>query len=145
MRKPRENNKNPKAGRLFERKVQKYFRLSRRVELSPQFPILLGCPGKAKKPHNFDLVSEKKRLIVECKNYAWTAGKNSPSAKYGFLNELMFYFTLAPKKYRKILFMRKHQREGVSLAGHYVKNHRHLIPKGVEIWQLAGNKGERVY
>jgi hypothetical protein len=57
----------------------------------------------------------------------------------------MFYFSLVPKGYRKVLFMRKHKRSGVSLAHHYVKTNLHLISKGVEIWEMAGKKAQRVY
>ena len=127
MRISRKNKSNPKAGALFERKVQKLFLSKYKIPLENQVPFLLGM-RKVKSLHKFDLASKKERIIVECKSYTWTVGGNSPSAKFGFLNEVMFYFSLAPKGYRKVLVMRKHKRNGVSLANHYIKNHEHLIP-----------------
>lgn len=144
VRSSRKNKNNPRAGALFEQKVQKYFLSKNKIHLENQVPFLLGI-RKIKRLHKFDLASKKERIIVECKSYTWTVGGNSPSAKFGFLNEVMFYFSLAPKDYRKVLVMRKHKRNGVSLANHYLKNHEHLIPGRVEIWEMAGMKAQQVY
>jgi hypothetical protein len=65
------------------------------------------------------------------------------------MNEVMLLFSVAPLDYRKILFVLKHlhQRSGVSLASHYVKNQGHLIGPGVEIWEfdLDLKQGARVF
>jgi len=144
VRKSRSNNMNPGAGAKFEKAVQKYFLLKHKLALNNQVSFKLGV-GKVKKLHRFDLASVKDRVIVECKSYTWTAGGNSPSAKFGFLNEVMFYFHLAPKSYRKLLVMRNHTRKSLSLAQHYIKNHKHLFAKKVEVWELAGSKAERIF
>ncbi len=59
-----------------------------------------------------------------------------PSAKMTVWNEAMLYFLLAPAEFRKILFVLKHERTGQSLAAYYLQTHGHLIPGGVEVWEL---------
>jgi hypothetical protein len=48
----------------------------------------------------------------------------------------MYYFHIAPARYRKILFVLRDDRRGLSLADHYVKNYGHLVPSDVEIWEF---------
>lgn len=58
-----------------------------------------------------------------------------PSAKITVWNEAMYFFHLAPDRYRKILFVleAKHVRQRETLASCYARNYGHLIPKDVEI------------
>ena len=50
-------------------------------------------------------------------------------------NEAMYYFFLAPKRYKKVLFVLRdfNERRSESLAEYYVRNYRHLIPNDVKI------------
>ena len=50
-------------------------------------------------------------------------------------NEAMYYFHLAPKRYKKVLFVLRDfsNRRSESLAEYYVRNHSHLIPNDVKI------------
>ena len=52
-------------------------------------------------------------------------------------NEAMYFFHLAPRRFRKVLFVLKDHSEkrGESLAEYYVRTHGHLIPRGVEVWE----------
>ncbi len=54
----------------------------------------------------------------------------------------MLYFALAPSDYRKILFVLRDSSEerGESLAQHYIKTRRHLIPDSVEVWEYDESK-----
>jgi hypothetical protein len=63
------------------------------------------------------------------------------------MNEVMLLFSVAPERYRKILFVLKHLRKNVSLAAHYIKSQGHLIGPHVEIWEfdLDAKTGERVF
>lgn len=134
---------NTHAGREFEEAAQLFFSKTG-ISLQPDFTALVG--RKIKKPHKFDLGSEDPPILVECKSYKWTSGGNSPSAKIRGLNEVMLYFSLAPRRYRKILFVLKHLRRDVSLAAHYIKTQGHLIGANIEIWEFDLDKkhGERV-
>lgn len=59
-----------------------------------------------------------------------------PAAKMTVWNEAMYYFHVAPKEYRKIMFVLKHDRRQQSLASYYIHTHGHLVPDGVEIWEF---------
>jgi hypothetical protein len=135
---------NAHVGREFEEAAQLFF-AETGIELQPGFIAPVGY--KIKKSHKFDLGSEKPPILVECKSYTWTSGGNSPSAKIRALNEVMLLFSLAPRRYRKILFLLKHLRKDVSLATHYIKTQGHLIGPNIEIWEfdLDKNRGERVF
>jgi len=130
---------NAGVGRAFEALVQDYFmRLG--IQLKVNLPVPVGV-GDTKKLHRFDLGSEDPPILVECKSHTWTTGGNMPSAKMTVWNEAMYYFHVAPSAYRKILFVLKHERKGQSLGGYYILTHGHLIPEGVEIWELDTENG----
>ncbi len=126
---------NAHAGREFEEAARLFFE-NTGISLGTAFPVPVG--GRIKKPHNFDLGSEKPPILVECKSYTWTETGKSPSAKIRGMNEVMLLFSVSPHHYRKILFVLKHlhQRTGQSLATHYIRTQGHLIPDGVEIWEF---------
>jgi hypothetical protein len=134
---------NTHAGREFEEAAQLFFSKTG-IPLQLGFNALVG--RKIKKLHKFDLGSEDPPILVECKSYTWTSGGNSPSAKIRGLNEVMLLFSLAPRRYRKILFVLKHLRKDVSLATHYIKTQGHLIGSKIEIWEfdLDNKNGEKV-
>jgi len=91
-----------------------------------------------KKIHKFDLGSAQPPILVECKSYTWTETGGSPSAKIRGINEAMFLFSVAPANYKKILFLLKHShsRQKLTLASHYLSTQEHLIPPGVEVWEM---------
>jgi hypothetical protein len=125
---------NAHVGANFESTARTFFQRGGLV-LRSNFDVLLGAHDR-KKHRRFDLGAEDPAMLIECKSHKWTTGSNIPSAKMTVWNESMYYFHLAPTNYRKILFVLKDQdqRRG-TLAEYYVKNHGHLIPKAVEIWE----------
>jgi len=125
---------NAHAGREFEALARHYFSSHERLDLQPSFPVPLGH-GSATKIHKFDFGSEKPPVLVECKSHNWTVTGNMPSAKVTVWNEAMYYFHLAPKHFRKVLFVleARHRLQSQSLAEFYVRTHGHLVPPGVEI------------
>jgi hypothetical protein len=125
---------NAHAGREFEEKIKAYFAV-RDMNLSPSFEVPVGV-GDLKKSRKFDLGSDEPAILVECKSHTWTAGGNSPSAKLTVWTEAMYFFHIAPSHFRKILCVLRDTRNGVSLAEHYLKNYRHLVPSSVEIWEF---------
>ena len=137
---------NTEAGREFEDAAHLFFEASG-IKLTRDFVAPVGY--RVKKNKRFDLGSEDPPVLVECKSYTWTSGGNSPSAKIRGMNEAMLLFSMAPPKYRKILFVLKHlhQRSGISLAAHYIKNQGHLIGPGIEIWEfdLDARRAERLF
>jgi len=112
------------------------------IQVEKRFRLPVGINAK-KKVHSFDLGSASPPIIVECKSHRWTTGGNMPSAKMTVWNEAMYYFSVAPTEYRKILFVLRdhHQKRGVTLAEYYLDRHSHLIPEGVEIWEYDEGSG----
>ncbi|MHA1546629.1 MAG: hypothetical protein ACTSUY_09435 [Alphaproteobacteria bacterium] len=126
---------NAHVGREFESIAFAFF-ASKGLSLSKDFAIPLGVTS-VKKPHKFDLGSNEPPVLVECKSHKWTKSDKTPSAKLTVWNEAMYYFQLAPSRYRKIMFVLRDfsaQRQ-VSLAEFYLRNHGHLIPEDVEFWE----------
>lgn len=130
---------NTHAGREFQDAVQ-LFLASIGLVLVPEFPVPVGF--STTKTHRFDFGSEDPPILVECKSFTWTTGGNSPSAKMRGLSEAMLFFSVAPSQYRKLLVMLRHLRREQSLASNWLRNHRHLVPPGVEIWELDIDTGE---
>jgi hypothetical protein len=135
---------NAGVGRDFEDLALNFF-YARGIGLYGSFSVPIGV-AERKKTHRFDLGSEDPAVIVECKSHTWTLGGNMPSAKLTLWNEAMYYFHIAPKRYRKILFVLKHLRGGVSLAAYYLQKFAHLVPDDVEVWEfdVEAKTGERL-
>lgn len=131
---------NAHVGRAFEHLAHRYFSDMMGIALDIPYKVPIGLSSK--KDHEFDLGSDSPALLVECKSHKWTTGQNMPSAKISVWNEAMYYFFLAPNKYRKILFVLRDysKKHGESLAEYYVRNHGHLIPDDVEIWEYDERK-----
>ena len=125
---------NSHVGQDFETVAQDYFH-QKGISLRNSFSVLIGVSSK--KDRKFDLGSDNPPVLVECKSHTWTQGGNIPSAKITVWNEAMYLFLLAPKRFQKVLFVRRDfsERRGVSLAEYYVRNYGHLIPGDVEIWE----------
>jgi hypothetical protein len=135
---------NAHAGNDFEVQARAFF-LLQGINLIPNFKVEVGV-SRLKKQHRFDLGSEQPLVLVECKSHTGTLGGNMPSAKMTVWNEAMYYFHVAPKDFRKIMFVLKHSRRDVSLASYYLKTHGHLVPDDVEIWEYDAveHTGERL-
>lgn len=118
------------------------FFAKQQITLSRNFAVEVGLSKKKK--HRFDLGASGPKIIIECKSHRWTAGANVPSAKMTVWNEAMYYFHLAPKEFRKVLFVLhdRKSKEGESLLSYYKRTYFHLIPEEVEFleWdELTGD------
>ena len=130
---------NSQVGRDFEERARKAL-AARGLRLTPNHKVACGL-ASVRKDHSFDLGSEDPKVIVECKSHTWTASGNVPSAKMKNWAEAMFYFHMAPKDYRKIFFVERSVRRGrsESLLGYFLRTQAHMIPPGVEFWELDGD------
>ena len=126
---------NAHAGRAFEIATQKFF-ATKGLILKRNISLPVGVESLTKE-HSFDLGCSNPKVIIECKSHRWTSGKNVPSAKLTIWNEAMYYFLLAPKGYRTIMFVLRDysQKRQETLAEYYIRTYEHLIPSGVELWE----------
>lgn len=127
---------NAHVGRDFEAVAKAYFH-EQGVLLGSNYSVPVGVASE-KKNRQFDLGSGEPAVIVECKSHRWTTGGNVPSAKITVWNEAMYYFHLAPPRFRKVLFVLRHlsEKRGETLAQYYVRNYGHLVPSDVEILEF---------
>lgn len=135
---------NAHAGNDFEILIQSYFK-SIGMPLERGFVLKVGVNNTSKN-HKFDLGSESKKILVECKSHRWTSSDKVPSAKMTVWNEAMYYFLASPIEYKKIFFVLKDlsPKRNETLAEYYVRTHGHLIPRGVEIWEYDENMNEAI-
>ena len=137
------NKDNPATGAKFEIKIQEYFQ-NEGLSLERPFILKIGS-SSLRKDHSFDLGSKSRKIIVECKSHTWTETGNAPSAKMSVWNEAMYYFSLAPKSYKKMFFVKRSLRKGESLGQYYIKRYFHLIPSNVELWEFSvGNNNAKM-
>ncbi|KVD89208.1 hypothetical protein WI90_18775 [Burkholderia ubonensis] len=123
------------TGREFEVSARRFF-ANRGIDLSRNLKMMVGI-GSQKKNHAFDLGCGEQKIIVECKSHRWTSTSNIPSAKLTVWNEAMYYFSLVPNDYRKVMFVLRDEcaKRGLTLAAYYLKNYGHLVPSDVEFWE----------
>lgn len=134
---------NSQVGAAFEFVALDFF-AKQGIKLTRNFPVDLGLSRK--KVHCFDLGASDPKVIVECKSHRWTAGANVPSAKMTIWNEAMYYFHLAPKEFRKVLFVLHDRRskDGESLLKYYKRTYFHMIPEGVEFLEWDEVTGDTI-
>ncbi len=128
------NDTHTARGSEFKHFVKLFF-AQRGLNLESEFPVLIGA-GAETRQHCFDLGSAAPPVLLECKCHTWTAGGNSPSAKLTIWNEAMYFFALAPRKYRKIFAAVKDMRADLTLSQQYLRLFKHLVPPAVEIWEF---------
>lgn len=133
---------NAHVGREFEKRAKAVL-AEHGLALDPNHKVAVGITSP-KKLHPFDLGSENPQVIVECKAQTWTEGNKVPSAKMKNWAEAMFCFYMAPDTYRKIFFVERSERKttGETLLSYFRRTHSHMIPSGVEFWELDGETGE---
>lgn len=111
---------------IFQKQVMEWFleHYGAGFEMETKIPI-----GNPEKDHKFDIVNLKRRIVIECKRYTWTAKGNVPSAKTGFTNEAAFYLSFLPDNYVKYIIMLRsyHQKRNETLAEYYFRTYRHLL------------------
>ena len=133
---------NAHVGRDFEARARAIL-AAHGIPLNMNHKVPCGL-GNDKKLHTFDLGSEDPPVIVECKSQTWTKGDVVPSAKMKNWAEAMFYFHMAPPRYRKIFFVEQslRVRNGESLLAYFRRTQSHMIPPEVEFWELPRESDE---
>lgn len=133
---------NAHVGRAFEHYARGVL-AKHGLDLDLNHKVAVGIASQ-KKAHAFDLGSENPKVLVECKAQTWTAGNRVPSAKMKNWAEAMFYFHMAPPVYRKIFLVERSVRAttGETLLSYFLRTHFHLIPPGVELWDVDRVTGD---
>lgn len=128
------NRENPSVGKQFQSLAAKLLAEYYNKEFIAEREISIGNPPKV---HKFDLVSNDKSVVVECKCYSWTEGQNNPSAKMATLNEAVLYFKLMPDFWKKVIVMKKsvHPKRGETLAEYYLRTYNFVL-EGITLFEI---------
>ena len=129
------SNSNKTKGDQFRNCAKCILTRELKTELEPEQKIVIGNPMKE---HAFDLASQDRSVVIECKNYTWTKAGNVPSAKISTLNEAVLYFSFLDCNVQKILCLMesKDPKRKETLAEYYVNNYGHLL-RDVIIYEIA--------
>ena len=86
--------------------------------------------------HRFDLVSEDKSIVVECKSYTWTESGNFPSAKISTAIEALFYLSRIIASRKILVFQDNINQRGESLVEIFVRRYDGIMDD-VEVWTYS--------
>ena len=129
---------NTERGRLFQRKCREALEL----HFSKQFLLEVKVQIAENKCHFFDLATEARDIVAECKAFAFTASGNNPSAKITTLREAVQYLRAAPGSPTRLLILKRdvHPTRGESLAAYFVRLNSYLLGdvKVLEIEESGG-------
>jgi len=112
----------------FERRVKQYLENMYQTEFHEQ-----SLPVGFNKNHKFDLVSEDKQIVAECKSYTWTKSNNFPSAKVSTAIEALFYLSRINVKKKIVIFQDHRNNRGESLVEIFTRRYDGIIDD-VEVW-----------
>jgi hypothetical protein len=115
-----EPSSNTERGSTFQKATEAILGRIHGVAFEREVSILLGTPPRK---HRFDLASTDRKLVVECKNFTFTASGNIPNAKLAILLEAVQYLNLLPADTVRILAMNRATVMGrsESLAEYFVR------------------------
>jgi hypothetical protein len=120
----------------FERKVREFFEKTRGLKLhSARLKIGRGDNGAIQR-HEFDLVSEDKTIVGECKCYKWTKGNFYPSGKISTANEALFYLSRVNAKEKFLVLAEDLSLKHESLPDVYVRRSSGLMDD-VEVYKYV--------
>ena len=96
---------------------------------NPDLVILtVGNPPKRRK---FDIVSEDKSIVVECKDNNWSETEKIPSGKIATILKEVLYFSKMTKNAntKKIIVLKYYYNESrkQTLADYFIKTYKHLL------------------
>ena len=129
------SNSNKNKGDAFRDFAKPILEKELKTKLEPEQKIDIGNPMKE---HAFDLASQDKSIVIECKRYTWINSDKKPNGKIATLNEAVLYFSFLDYNVQKILCLMESkcpEREE-TLAEYYVNTYGHLL-RDVIVYEIA--------
>ena len=129
------SNSNKTKGDQFRNCAKCILTRELKTELEPEQKIDIGNPMKE---HAFDLASQDKSIVIECKRYTWINSDKKPNGKIATLNEAVLYFSFLDYNVQKILCLMesKDPERKETLAEYYVNTYGHLL-RDVIVYEIA--------
>ena len=129
------SNSNKNKGDAFRDFAKPILEKELKTKLEPEQKIDIGNPMEE---HAFDLASQDKSIVIECKRYTWINSDKKPNGKIATLNEAVLYFSFLDYNVQKILCLMESkcpEREE-TLAEYYVHTYGHLL-RDVIVYEIA--------
>ena len=129
------SNSNKTKGDQFRNCAKCILTRELKTELEPEQKIDIGNPMKE---HAFDLASQDKSIVIECKRYTWINSDKKPNGKIATLNEAVLYFSFLDYNVQKILCLMesKDPERKETLAEYYVNTYGHLL-RDVIVYEIS--------
>ena len=129
------SNSNKTKGDAFRDFAKPILEKELKTKLEPEQKIDIGNPMKK---HAFDLASQDKSIVIECKRYTWINSDKKPNGKIATLNEAVLYFSFLDYNIQKILCLMesKDPKRKETLARYYVDTYGHLL-RYVIVYEIA--------
>lgn len=127
---------NPAKGKAFRDAARPILERELGVHLLPEVALQVGHPPK---DHKFDLVSEERTWILECKDLAWRANGGVPQAKITSITEAAAgLLQCVQQSCRRALVLGRatHSKQRETLAEYYVRLHRHNLAAVVAVAEI---------
>ena len=118
-----------------------YFKKNEEIILDMDYELTLGTENKFK--HIFDLGSCDKSVLIKCKSDIWPNDEKTLAEKMSIWNETMFYFNLAPEKYRKIFFVLRDysEKKRQTLLQYHISKNCKNVTKNIKIYEYNEKNG----
>lgn len=129
---------NTERGRDFQSKCQAVLC----AHFNQQFLAEVSIQIADRKWHSFDLATETRAIVAECKAFTFTKSGNNPSAKITTLREAIQYLRTLPAETQKLLIIKRdvHPARGESLAEYFVRLNDYLLGD-VRVLELDDSTG----
>ena len=129
------SNSNKTKGDAFRDFAKPILEKELKTKLEPEQKIDIGNPMKE---HAFDLASQDRSIVIECKRYTWRESGEKPNGKIATLNEAVLYFSFLDYNVQKILCLMESKcpERKETLAEYYVNNYGHLL-RDVIVYEIA--------
>jgi hypothetical protein len=133
---------NTEKGKEFQLRARVALEKATGLDFDLEVRFSIGNPPKSRP---FDLASDDRTFVGECKAFAWTKTGNVPSAKITTLREAVGYLRALPVGIRTFLVLKRdcHPINGQSLADYFARLNAHLLGP-VSILELAEDERMRV-
>ena len=129
------SNSNKTKGDAFRDFAKPILEKELKTKLEPEQKIDIGNPMKE---HAFDLASQDKSIVIECKRYTWINSDKKPNGKIATLNEAVLYFSFLDYNIQKILCLMESKvpERKETLAEYYVNTYGHLL-RDVIVYEIT--------
>jgi len=122
------NEDHSRIGREFEEKVMAWFEEHHNVGFSRKSDVNMISIGKPPKKHEFDVVSEDRSFVIECKCFTWTITDGMPSGKMKSISEAVLRLSFISNAKTFVVIKKSYSnKRKETLAEYYYRRFGHML------------------